>query len=732
LSGMAGSSCPRAASPQTAFAAPGWLIGIARYCAGPLTSPRRPRGREHGRNRGWAARWPPDHAGARSVRDSCQTCRVSENEPARALAQRLAHELGECRQRGLERLDVDTHNQHPVGLIELQRLASEYAQATQSALRGRIPQIKKLLRDCLNGIERDDPDDARLIRDLLFGDDEHTISASAGELLDRAKQKYRYFNEARFRAQRNAAFLTLAGYIPDFVARAQLQAAAEAGDSHGRHDDQDRPGAGPSEGRFWRSSSLEAILRFSLEDPGRSSNLTIKEHQDIIARHGSCWWGWFRAAHDVDHSITISQRLVNCEIGLWERPSGLFYIARCELAATNNRAPIPPPDPELTPEYYRSSRWPAWLKLSLIRECTGQEIAERFGDLPNTRATIYWGPEPLQGPVTVSARGDSILHLSDLHFGEFHRWNTSRTQWRSSMTTEQAIIRTLRLRSVDLASIGIVVICGNLCSGEPARESYDEALAFIDGLCEQLPNVGRGSFVIVPGADDFARPGDRERAVQMLYREFYQDLYGSSELDISRLRQYVLNDFLLNVLPANSVKMLGTDQRDEGVFGHGYDSSLDSMLRDFEGPRERSLVVNVVAAHHHLVPATPSLPTNVPQESVRSRLMPGIHDARDVFGALSANRVSLFLHGHLHEAEVFILTSDDGWQTAVCGPGTAGAAGWWLRSKYRDNHSNSVALYSIRNQRIQGRMFIFDEDQRRAAMVRHFDIAAGPRQPSQA
>jgi hypothetical protein len=728
LSRTAPLSSPRAASSRTLSAARQWLIGSTRFCVALPNLPRRLREQGHGRNRGRASWQSADHAGARSAAYSCHTCRVPENEPTPDRVKRLVQELGECRQRGLERLDVDSHNQHPVSLTELEPLAREYAAATRSTLRGRIPQIKKLLRDCLDGMEHDDPDDARLIRELLFGADDHTITRSAGELLDRAKRKYRYLNEARFRSRRTAAFLTLAYYILDFVPRAQSRAASavgEAGVSTRRPDEHSRPGTHPSEGRLWFTSPLEAVLRFSLEDPGRSGNLTIQEHQNIISRYGSCWWGWFRAAHDADHTAAISQRLVNCDVGLWERPSGLFYIAKCELVAADNGNPIPPPEPLLTPEYYRSSRWPAWLKLSSIRECTDQDIAERFGDLPNTRSTIYWSPEPLQEPATARAGGDSILHLSGLHFGEFHRWNTSHHR-RSSMTAGDAIIRTLLYREIDPASIGVVVICGNFCSGKPTAESYDEALSFIDGLCEQLPNIRRDNFVIVPGADDFARPGDRERAVQMLYRKFYQDLYGSSELDIGRMRRYLFSDFQVNVLPANSVKMLGTDQSDEGVFGQGYESQLNAMLRDASS-REGSLVVNVVAVHHHLVPATPKLPTHVPQESVSARLMPGIHDARDVFAKLRAHRVSLFLHGHLHEADFFLLGSDDGWQTAVCGAGTAGAAGWWLRSKYRDNHANSVALYTIRNRRIHGKMFIFDEDPR-AAMVRHFDIAAGLRQ----
>jgi hypothetical protein len=132
-------------------------------------------------------------------------------------------------------------------------------------------------------------------------------------------------------------------------------------------------------------------------------------------------------------------------------------------------------------------------------------------------------------------------------------------------------------------------------------------------------------------------------------------------------------------------------------------------------------VVNVVAAHHHLVPTPVQLPDN-PQLPLQERVMLGIHDAGSVLDKLSAMRVALFLHGHLHQARYRIVTSDDGWQTAVCGAGTAGASESWLRENYRENHTDSLALYDVQEDRIRGRMMVYDETFRRLPAPREFQI----------
>lgn len=65
------------------------------------------------------------------------------------LATMISVELTACRKRGIERIDVRSHNQAPVSTPELQRLANDYLLADGRNVKGRIAQIKYLLRDAL-------------------------------------------------------------------------------------------------------------------------------------------------------------------------------------------------------------------------------------------------------------------------------------------------------------------------------------------------------------------------------------------------------------------------------------------------------------------------------------------------------------------------------------------------------------------------------------------------------
>jgi tetratricopeptide (TPR) repeat protein len=130
----------------------------------------------------------------------------------------LASELSVCRKRGLERLDVRSHNQNAVAAPELERLASHYCSVRYPEIRGRIAQIKRLLRDALDAMARQNQPDADLIRDLFFGDSSQIVRKSSGELLDLARKKSGE-SEVRFRARRNAAMADFAVFLADFTTK---------------------------------------------------------------------------------------------------------------------------------------------------------------------------------------------------------------------------------------------------------------------------------------------------------------------------------------------------------------------------------------------------------------------------------------------------------------------------------------------------------------------------------
>jgi hypothetical protein len=138
-------------------------------------------------------------------------------EPDDGLVEAISLELATCRQRGIERLDVSSHNQATVLIPLLQDLASEYVMARRLHAHGRIQQLKFLFRDAIEAFAVENEGDALLIGDLFFGDSRNRVTKSAGELLDLARRKSGYRTEALFRHARRTAFVEFARFLPDFV-----------------------------------------------------------------------------------------------------------------------------------------------------------------------------------------------------------------------------------------------------------------------------------------------------------------------------------------------------------------------------------------------------------------------------------------------------------------------------------------------------------------------------------
>jgi hypothetical protein len=150
------------------------------------------------------------------------------DEPGDGAVDAIALELAACRQRGIERLDVSSHNQTAVQIPVLQSLASEYVLVRQLHAHGRIQQLKFLFRDAIKAFAVENEGDALLVGDLFFGDSLNRVTKSAGELLDLARRRSGYRTEALFRQVRRTAFTEFARFLPDFVEDAKLGNARNA------------------------------------------------------------------------------------------------------------------------------------------------------------------------------------------------------------------------------------------------------------------------------------------------------------------------------------------------------------------------------------------------------------------------------------------------------------------------------------------------------------------------
>jgi hypothetical protein len=183
-----------------------------------------------GTGRRHARRFRPKSVSPRSY-PSCQNWRMTARPPGNQ-PEALSLELAACRKRGIERLDLDTHNQSPVQRPGLQRLADEYQSVTGGHTTNRIAQLKYLLRDAIASFEAENEADAQLVKALFFGDSQNRVTKSAGELLDTAQRRLGFSNEVWFRLARHAAFDNFAGFLPRFVAAARPTGPVEPVDSN--------------------------------------------------------------------------------------------------------------------------------------------------------------------------------------------------------------------------------------------------------------------------------------------------------------------------------------------------------------------------------------------------------------------------------------------------------------------------------------------------------------------
>ena len=134
---------------------------------------------------------------------------------------RIADDLADCRQRGLDWLDRRTANQVPVPATALQRLAEDYVAARQIVAVGRIAQIKALLRDAIEELSQQGHQaDATLVQDLFFGNSPHGTIKPPADLVKAARAKAGNPPEARFRERRTNVMRSFAQFLIIFAAAA--------------------------------------------------------------------------------------------------------------------------------------------------------------------------------------------------------------------------------------------------------------------------------------------------------------------------------------------------------------------------------------------------------------------------------------------------------------------------------------------------------------------------------
>jgi hypothetical protein len=160
----------------------------------------------------------------------------------------VARELGRCRQRGIDDLDVTAHNKEPVETPELDQLAHDYHTATDRPIFGRVAEIRTLVRDGLAAYaEQGNEPESRFIASLFFDPSGAAPKSSPGALLETAQQASGIVDPKQFAEYRRDHFVRFAEFLIAFVA-ARASTAAETArvlPTHDAHEAQENPAYPP-------------------------------------------------------------------------------------------------------------------------------------------------------------------------------------------------------------------------------------------------------------------------------------------------------------------------------------------------------------------------------------------------------------------------------------------------------------------------------------------------------
>jgi hypothetical protein len=456
---------------------------------------------------------------------------------------------------------------------------------------------------------------------------------------------------------------------------------------------------------------------------------TIKEHVKIIEASEShtVWWGWWKKDEEPRKGMAlrvISNRLP-IEIGLINRVAKKFYSARCEKVEIGAKgARVKSPKPEQTPDYYRDSLHPAWFGLSAIVEISEEEFTKQFVGIPQGDPTFYivdktdsglvLQDEDFSDPDLIKTKGDSILHLSDLHFGPDHAFPPNTTKYPiPKLSLADKISEIIRARRD--YKIGVVVISGDLLTkGE--EQGYNVAETFLETLLKNL-KLGKEHVVITPGNHDI-HVKDYQSAPyayepEQPYRRFLKSFFGVSE-GIERLQRFLTpSKWQLRFLSLNSVSLRNKEHMEYGFVGKDrYQPFLKILDESNDGETAAKLaqrqILNFAVFHHHILPVQ-GIEEPVPEGPISIML-----DAGQLVANFQNSQIHFALHGHQHVPFVGSTarasrkgTTWGGYDKplTVIGCGSTGASAPRLADVIRDN---TFGIYTPRGKNFEVRVERFN------------------------
>jgi predicted MPP superfamily phosphohydrolase len=380
---------------------------------------------------------------------------------------------------------------------------------------------------------------------------------------------------------------------------------------------------------------------------------TIEAHLSLMRTHGYVWWAWFKKEAELPR-YDVLQAFLNqlpTEVGLVNRKTGELYRARCDAIEWDESGDRGSPEPSKTPSYYPKGEYPAWFRLSEIHAISLERWKATFNEVgvPLGEPSIFWVEQGSPGeqhppPPNILTRPTSsstVLHLSDLHFGEFHGYRVGESG--GVLAPPTMVDRVVDAVEAAQANIGIVVISGDLiCRGN--HGDYGAVVRpQVERLLERL-EVRKEQVVLIPGNHDILlTEADEDFRQEVHFKEFLRSFFASDIEQIESGARYESDDdWTLTFINLNSARPRKLERAEYGYVGRRADPFLMELTEADRIGRGTTFAV----VHHHLMPVEREV-APPPERPVSIML-----DAGALIEDFQQAGVHCVLHGHQHDTAI--------------------------------------------------------------------------------
>lgn len=395
---------------------------------------------------------------------------------------------------------------------------------------------------------------------------------------------------------------------------------------------------------------------------------TIEEHKRIINETGKVYWGLWQKPYEKLISKEKTYKWTYSrdgeDIGEISFPRNIYlcnitarkvYLAECQ--GIKNVCQIDDTETIYIPKYYNNSSVEYYFLIKSIIECNYDAFHnENKSKLDfSSNDTILTEKDKHINVEYIKLSGNSILHISDLHFGENCNYKEGS---HLQNPRDYAKLTSLLDKFNNLDDIGLIVASGDFANGKERKredlykKDFRAASDFLKELCKKLNLEPNKHLILVPGNHDkgfFEEnfdpiTGKMGNTYDQDYRNFQKELIGLDHFTYTK-KYFLPNGNKLVFLCLDS-----SDLQSEQIREYGY---VDKRQFELLGGEQNydSSCIKIAVMHYPLVTPPTKFDISSYQDEngkYHAEALSVLENSFEIAKILTDNGFRYLFHGHQH------------------------------------------------------------------------------------